>query len=101
MEQASYIHSWKVERELKMLNQKDYMILNKDGDMKFPDAFLKCNYPNGLRTVALEYESREDIHSLPKIHEVHKSRGFLTGHTKIILRLHSHPRFGTSTVCSL
>ena len=58
MEQASYIHSWKVERELKKLNQKDYLISNKDGEMKFPDAIFKVQLPNGLRTVALEYERR-------------------------------------------
>lgn len=58
MEQASYIHSWRVERELKMMNQKDYMLSNKDGDMKFPDAIFKVQLPNGLRTIALEYERR-------------------------------------------
>lgn len=58
MEQQSYIHSWRVERELKMMNQKEYMLSNKDGDMKFPDAIFKVQLPNGLRTVALEYERR-------------------------------------------
>jgi hypothetical protein len=58
MEQASYIHSWKVERELKMMNQKDYMLSNRDGDMKFPDAIFKVQLPDGLRTIALEYERR-------------------------------------------
>lgn len=58
MEQASYIHSWQVEKELKMMNQKDYMLSNKDGDMKFPDAIFKVKLSDGIRTVALEYERR-------------------------------------------
>lgn len=58
MERAAYIHSWKVERELKTLNQKDYMISNIDGDMKFPDAIFKVKLAVGMRTIAIEYERR-------------------------------------------
>ncbi|MDO9183719.1 MAG: replication-relaxation family protein [Bacteriovorax sp.] len=58
MEQASYIYSWRVERELKMMNQKDYMVSNKDGEMKFPDAVFTMQLPSGVRTIALEYERR-------------------------------------------
>lgn len=58
MEQASYIHSWKVERELKTMNQREYMLSNSDGITKYPDAIFKVQLPDGIRTVALEYERR-------------------------------------------
>jgi hypothetical protein len=58
MEQEFYIHSWKVERELKMMNQRDYMLSNKDGEMKFPDAIFKLQIQGETRTIALEYERR-------------------------------------------
>ncbi len=53
---TSYIRLWKVERELKVLNQKDYLLSNKDGNTKYPDAIFKIKLPDGLRTIAIEYE---------------------------------------------
>jgi hypothetical protein len=58
MERVSYIRSWKVEKELKMMNQRDYMLSNNDGVTKYPDAIFTVKLPNGIRTVALEYERR-------------------------------------------
>jgi hypothetical protein len=54
----NYIHSWMVERELKMINQKEFMVSNKDGDLKYPDAIFKINVDGIIKTVAIEYERR-------------------------------------------
>jgi hypothetical protein len=40
------------------MNQKEYMLSNTDGDMKFPDAIFKVKLASGIRTVAIEYERR-------------------------------------------
>lgn len=56
LERKNYVHSWMVERELKMKNQKEFITSNKDGELKYPDAIFKINESGEIKTVALEYE---------------------------------------------
>lgn len=56
LERLGLCQNWFTERELKSLQLKEYMVQNKDGEFKYPDAIFKIMIQGKLRTVALEYE---------------------------------------------
>ena len=50
------VKNWVCEREMKRDGVKDYLVSNRDGELKYPDAVFEINAFGENRTVAFEYE---------------------------------------------
>jgi hypothetical protein len=56
LQERNLLKSWVCEREMKRDGVKDYLVSNRDGELKYPDAVFEINAFGKLRTVAFEYE---------------------------------------------
>ena len=56
LQEHRLLKRWVCEREMKRDGVKNYLVSNRDGDLKYPDAVFEIHAFGKLRTVALEYE---------------------------------------------
>jgi hypothetical protein len=56
LERQKLLKQWVCEREMKRDGVKEYLVSNRDNELKYPDAIFEIHAFGKLRTVALEYE---------------------------------------------
>ena len=56
LSKTKFCESWQTERELKTLNYDEYLIMKREGEVKYPDGVMKACIRGKIRTIAVEYE---------------------------------------------
>src|SRR5665647_314967 len=56
LDKALICKSWLTEREMKSQGFKNYVVMKKDNEVKYPDAIFKVSKQENILTIALEYE---------------------------------------------
>lgn len=56
LQELSLLKKWSCEKEMKRDGVKDFLVSERDGDLKYPDAVFEIHAYGKSRTVAFEYE---------------------------------------------